>query len=399
MKDVFFLSIVALCYAIVCMETDIFVPSFPDVMRAFATTETMVELVVSLNFAGVFLSCFLMGPLADAYGRSPILKTSMTGFALCSLMCCFAKSIEALLFWRFVQGFFAGGFYVVAMTMILDRYEINYAMRICAYLNVFITMMMGSAPIIGGYLNIYFGWHSLFVFIGALSVLALVLSLFFLEESLPQDQRVPMKVKTIFQNYKMITLSKPFNLYMLLVFLPFAAIVVYVSNLSLLLVDSFSFDRESASFYQASFMVMFVIASLLSPTLIKKIGPEQTAKGGVVIFCFGVLGVFVASFFANKNTMIYLNIFAAVFCSGTALSLFFAAGALNLFPDIKGATSSMVNIYRHAIVSSMVAVSAFLFNGTWIPLSSQFLIMMLIVIWAARFIFSRQKQEAQTSVA
>ena len=59
------------------IETDIFVPSFSDLMIYFNTTETMVQVIVGINFIGLCLSSLVYGPLTDSMGRRRTLLIGM----------------------------------------------------------------------------------------------------------------------------------------------------------------------------------------------------------------------------------------------------------------------------------------------------------------------------------
>ena len=48
------------------IEVDLYAPAFPQMRRAFGTTEAMIQLSLSLNFLGYFVSSLVVGPLAVA---------------------------------------------------------------------------------------------------------------------------------------------------------------------------------------------------------------------------------------------------------------------------------------------------------------------------------------------
>ena len=54
-------------------EMDLFAPSVPQMMHHFGVSESIIQLVFSINFFGFFLSSLVVGPLADALGRRPLL--------------------------------------------------------------------------------------------------------------------------------------------------------------------------------------------------------------------------------------------------------------------------------------------------------------------------------------
>src|SRR5260221_12379133 len=86
------------------MEFDLFVPSFPELQSQFNLTPFSVEALLSVNFIGYCLSLFLVGSLADHFGRKPIIMSGLLTFILGSFLCVWVLSYELLLVGRFLQG-------------------------------------------------------------------------------------------------------------------------------------------------------------------------------------------------------------------------------------------------------------------------------------------------------
>ncbi len=53
------------------MEFDLFVPSFPQLQSQFHLSSFLVESLLSVNFIGYCISLFIVGGLADNFGRKP----------------------------------------------------------------------------------------------------------------------------------------------------------------------------------------------------------------------------------------------------------------------------------------------------------------------------------------
>ena len=69
------------------MEFDLFVPSFPALQSQFELSPFLVEALLSINFIGYCLSLFVVGGLADRYGRKPILLLGILVFIIGSCLC------------------------------------------------------------------------------------------------------------------------------------------------------------------------------------------------------------------------------------------------------------------------------------------------------------------------
>jgi len=75
---VILISILIGCWS----ELDLYAPSFPQMLDYFKTTNEMMQLTLSLNFLGFFVAALLCGPLADAYGRRPVILGGSLLFVL-----------------------------------------------------------------------------------------------------------------------------------------------------------------------------------------------------------------------------------------------------------------------------------------------------------------------------
>lgn len=104
LTEFFLLAVVAIVYATVCMETDIYVPAFPDMKLFFATNAESIQQILSVNFVGIFLGSLLFGPLSDTLGRRRSLLIGLVLFSVTSWSCCITTQLNWLLSARLFQG-------------------------------------------------------------------------------------------------------------------------------------------------------------------------------------------------------------------------------------------------------------------------------------------------------
>lgn len=186
------------------IEIELSLPSFPDIARAFSVSEELVEGTISLNFLGFCISALFYGPLSDRFGRRPILLIGTVLFLIGSLSCSLASSIEMILVSRFIQGLGAAGSFVVVFTMISDAYKESEATHWIGLLNAILTATMALSPVLGGYLNVYFGWSSCYTFVAGLTVIQLVLLFFYLPETRKGQE---IHLKEVVKDYKQLLSS------------------------------------------------------------------------------------------------------------------------------------------------------------------------------------------------
>jgi AAHS family 4-hydroxybenzoate transporter-like MFS transporter len=134
--------------------------------------------------AGMALGGFLFGYLGDRFGRRPAIILATTSFGFLTLAIVLPHSFAPLFALRFVQGIAVGGLLPLAWAL-----NIEYVPR--AYRSTVVTLIMlgyalgGSfAGLITVWLTPRYGWRSLFVFGGCAALLATVLLVLLLPESL-----------------------------------------------------------------------------------------------------------------------------------------------------------------------------------------------------------------------
>ena len=125
-----FRILMILIFLAAAIETDIYLPAFPDMMEAFRTSEIMIQRILSFNFLGICIASLFYGPASDAFGRRKILNFGYILFILGSFGCIFAGNIEWLIFWRFIQGLGSAACFIVGTAVIFDFYQAEKATKV-----------------------------------------------------------------------------------------------------------------------------------------------------------------------------------------------------------------------------------------------------------------------------
>jgi DHA1 family bicyclomycin/chloramphenicol resistance-like MFS transporter len=84
------------------LSIDMYLPAFPEIARAFHSSASSVQLTLTACVAGLALGQLLFGPLSDRLGRRLPLIVAMLTYAVASLLCASASSVNMLIGLRFV---------------------------------------------------------------------------------------------------------------------------------------------------------------------------------------------------------------------------------------------------------------------------------------------------------
>ena len=79
------------------LTLNILVPSLPGLPKALGTSKESAQLTFSLYLFGMALSQLVLGPMADRFGRRPVVLAALVVYVASSLVAFIAPSIEVLI--------------------------------------------------------------------------------------------------------------------------------------------------------------------------------------------------------------------------------------------------------------------------------------------------------------
>ena len=154
----------ALLMALNAMAIDSMIPALPDIGRSLhVAEENRRQLVVVAYFLGFGSTQLVWGPLADRFGRKPILAAGVALYALFAVLCGLASSFVLLIAGRVAMGGSAAVTRVLVISMVRDLFEAESMARVMSL--VFMTFMLVPvlAPNIGQAILLVFPWRAIFI--------------------------------------------------------------------------------------------------------------------------------------------------------------------------------------------------------------------------------------------
>ena len=143
------------------MAMNMFLPSLPSMTEHFQTEYRVMQLSVALFLAiNGFMQLFV-GPLSDRYGRRPVLIWGFVLFVLATFGCIFAPNIQTFLVFRMAQASSVVAM-VLSRAVIRDMYDQDKAASTLGYVTMGMAVVPMLSPLIGGALDEWLGWKSVF---------------------------------------------------------------------------------------------------------------------------------------------------------------------------------------------------------------------------------------------
>ncbi len=368
-KEFRFLFLTIFVFIAACVETDIYLPAFADMMNYFSISEERIQALLTWNFVGICLSGPFYGPISDAIGRKKPLLVALGLFLIGSLLTLFTQSFEIMLWGRILQGIGSGGCFTLGTALIFDVFQKEKAVQAVAKLNSTIPFLMAGAPLLGGYLNHAFGFRSNFLAITLIVLLCLVVCIGFLEETLPKEKRNPFELKPILRDFKSLLMSLPFWQLTLITCLIFAGYLTFLSGSAVLFVVKFGISKQLFPFYQASLLVAWLIASLLFSRAVAKFGATMVKRIGAITILAGGVGLAVVTLVAAQNALLLTAMMVLYSYGANWVSGIYFPEVMEIFPNQKGIAASLLTSFRLLITAGVVWLTSTLYNGTIYPIS------------------------------
>ena len=325
---------------------DTYLPSFHDIADRLGASQLEVQQTLSVYLLAFATMTLWHGAISDRFGRRRVILIALALFGLASAGCTFATRIEHLWFWRAMQGITAGAGIVISRAIVRDLFDGAQAQRLMSQITMMFALAPAVAPVIGGWLQTFFGWRAVFAFL-VVSTAALWLACWkLLPETLPPEKRQSLQPAYLGRAYWKVMTSPAFLFACAALSLNFAGFFIYVLSAPVFLMTHLGLPETGFLWLFGPSMLGLTTGSWLSGRLAGKRTLSQTIALG-----YGVMGVAVI-FNVGLNLALppalpwsVLPIF--VYTSGMSLAMpCLTILALDPFPAQRGLAASCQTFFQ-----------------------------------------------------
>lgn len=355
-----FVLILSALMAFTSLSTDIYLPAMPLMAKDL---QGDAELTITGFLIGFCIAQLIWGPVSDHFGRRLPLFIGMVLFVIGSAGCALSTDIGQIVFWRVFQALGACTGPMLARAMIRDLFSRTRAAQMLSTLMIIMAIAPIAGPLLGGQMIKVTSWHSIFWLLAVFGTLMLI-SLFWLPETLPQEKRVKASLRSAFRNYYTLLSNTQYMRFTLCLTFYYVAAYAFITGSPFVYITYFGVEPQHYGWLFAVNIVGLMAVSMVNRRLVHRYPLETLLRFAV---CIAMLAALMLALVTGTGIGGIGLIAAAVFvffAMNGVIAATSTAAALDAVPNVAGSASALMGAlqYGSGIISSLLL--ALLSDGT-----------------------------------
>ena len=377
---------------------DTYIPAFSGIAKALNATPVEMQQTLSAYLFGFAFMNLFHGALADSFGRRPVVLWGIAVFTVASAGCALSQSIGQLVFFRALQGLSTGAGIVVSRAVIRDMFPPAQAQQVMSQVTIYFGVAPAIAPMVGGWLFVHAGWHSIFWFLTGVGVVLWSINFRWLPETLHVTQRQPFNARHLMRGYWQLGSSPRFLLLALASGVPFNGMFLYVLAAPAFLGDLLALEPGQFFWFFILTIAGIMAGAWLSGRLAGKIAPKRQIRHGFLIMVLvSVINLGANLLFPAHVSWSMFPI--AILAFGWALMVpVVTLLVLDLYPERRGMASSLQAFIGSTANGIVAGVIAPLVMHSAVGLAAASMLMLFVGLVAWVYLHHRWPEIGRTSM-
>lgn len=348
-----FTLIVLASISAIAMNT--FLPSLPSMAQHYNTSAAIMGLAVGTYLGASAVIQIIAGPLADLYGRRPIILWSLTIFTAASFGIIFTTSLTAFFALRAMQAIAASAM-ILSRAIVRDTTDAATAGSKIAYVTMGMSVAPMLTPALGGYIDTFFGWQGNFWALGLIGVGVWLLAYLDQGETAAKSKQ---NVWGQFRQYPILLKSRRFWGYCLASAFGSGAFFAYLGGAPFVGGVIYGLPPEALGIYFGAPALGYFVGNFLSGRYSIRIGSDTMVVVGLIITLSGLITSVVVDALHLDSAVTFFGFMTFVGLGNGMTIPNATAGMLSVRPDLAGTASglgSSVMIGGGAALSALAGV-------------------------------------------
>jgi DHA1 family bicyclomycin/chloramphenicol resistance-like MFS transporter len=380
------------------VASTIYVPSIPAIAGAFETSIARVQ----LTFVGYLLafaaSMLVLGPLSDRYGRRRTILCGLALSSISSVACAISPTIDFLIAARVLQGIGACAGLVVGRAITREVWGREAAARVIAGRAIAATLMQAFAPILGGYLQGWFGWRCNFVAIGVIACVAMALVTRYVPEGRAATV-APSRTSGMLARYRTLLGTRRFLSYAFTAAGSHAGFHIFAAGAPAVLIVGFGIRPEDYGFYASLPPMGFLVGSFLSNRLTRRLGVDGLITIGCTVLIPAASIMVTLALLSVASPYAVIGPMILICCGSGLITPNATAGSLGVNAGMVGTASGLGSFMQMTGAAGATALLSLGPSGSPLMLASIIALVGLLAATAFGSLIQLDRRPVQAAAA
>ena len=298
--------VLALLLGLQPVTTDLMLPALPALATGLAAPMPAVQLTMSALILAFGLAQLVWGPVADRFGRRPVLLAGLALYTLASIGATLGAGIAQVVGWRVLQGAALAVPVVCARAMVRDLYEPHEGALVMARALSGLGLIAIASPLTAGVLVAAFGWRA------ALAAMAVVgaASWLFIALRLPEtirrrDPQATQLMPLLAQVRRM--LGHPgFRAWALLVCSTYGGVFVFLAGSGVTLIAVLGLSPLAAGLVMSTMSLAYIAGTFVCRRWLPRHGLVGTVLLGSRFTALALLGLLLVAWAQPRSVVLVM---------------------------------------------------------------------------------------------
>jgi len=370
-----FVCLIAMFMALNALAIDSMLPALPHIGETLnVVTENSRQWVITAYLLGFGGAQIIYGPLADRFGRKPVLIGGLLIYVVFAVACAFAPTFGLLIAARVATGVGAAATRVLAVSIVRDRYSGRTMARVMSLSFLVFLGVPILAPTVGQLIMNVAPWRWIFGVLAVFGATVLTWAVIRLPETLHPEDRLPIDARRIAAAFGEAVTNRVSIGYTLAMTCITGALFGFINSSQQIFYDVFKAPELFTTVF-AAIAGGIAVASLLNSRFVEKLGSRLISHTALLGFI--AMGVIHSAVNLSGHESIWtfailqaLTMFCFGFIAGN-----FGAMAMEPMGHIAGTASSAQGFISTIVGSLMGFGIGQAFNGSATPMALGFTVM------------------------
>lgn len=211
------------------LATDMYIPALPHIASSLQASAYVMQQTLTVWFLGSATLQLFLGPIADHYGRKPVVLFGCLIFIFATFLCGATHHVILLLIGRFFQGCSICTIATAGYSSLHELYGRVQVVKLLGIMASITVLAPAFGPLLGSVLLHYGNWRWLFYSLTIWGLIAFVALCVLMPESNPADQNDCLSWRSFLRHYTRLVLNKKFIFYALAFCLTYMGIISWIT--------------------------------------------------------------------------------------------------------------------------------------------------------------------------